>query len=187
MRRLLTALALLTVAACGSDAVSFSEPVLINVNVTKSSDVGAASAISGEKSITTETSNPYGKFVNDAMVALGGANPTRIETSSVSLQLGADSKNVTSLEQVFAGDVFVDFLMNTSNNTYNVAQVANPTGTGSVGMTVVFNGSTVAAQDFPQLLTGSFKVVVRGTAAAGYASIAAEPNIQVTLTFEAFK
>src|SRR5262249_1189339 len=66
-------------------------------------------------------------------------------------------------------------------------KVTNPTGTGSVGMNVLFNGSAVAAPDFPQLLTGSFKVVVRGTAATGYAALAAEPVIQGTLTFEAVK
>ncbi len=187
MRILFIPFVLLAVAACSSEPVSFSEPVLINVNVTKSSDVTASGAITGNKSINTETSNPYGKFVGDAKAALGGANPTRIETSSVSVQVGASSKNVTKLEQVFAGDVFVDFIMNSSNNTYNVANVTNPTGTGSVGMNVLFNGSAVAAQDFPQLLTGSFRVVVRGTAATGYASLAAEPDIQVTLTFEAFE
>ena len=173
----------LLLAACGTDPVSFSAPVGINLKA-KSGDV-ANTAISDDKGITTENGNPYGAFVNDATTKLGRA-PGRIEIDQATLLLGAQSTNVTRLEDVFTGVVDVAFVMNETDNTYDVGTVSNPTGTGPVELAIGLEGGDMAAQDFTRYLGGSFKVVVRGTAAPGFASKGAEAQLQVTFTFAAF-
>jgi hypothetical protein len=177
------ALALVSLVGCGSDPVSFSTPVGINLKA-KSSDVTNA-VISDDKAINTESGNPYGAFVSDAMAKLG-KDPTRIEIDQLTLVLGAQSINVTKLEEVYTGDVDIAFLMNDTNNTYDVGHVMNPTGVGPVDVNVVFRSDGVSAVDFPKLLNGSFKVVIRGSAAPGFSTKGAEANLQATFTFVAF-
>jgi hypothetical protein len=178
-------MALLAVSACDTNPASFSQPVGINLKA-KSGDV-SNNAINEQKGINTESGNPYGAFIQAATSALGGKPPGRIEVEKATLLVGGGSTGVTTLDQIFTGEVDVLFTMNTSNNSYNVANLTNPTGGGPDSMTVVWKGSTVAAQDLPELLTGSFKVVLRGPAAASFPQAGAEANLQVTLTFEAFQ
>ena len=175
----------LALAACGSDPVSFSQPVGINLKA-KSGDV-TNTAISETKDITTETSNPYGAFITDARGKLGGKDPSTIEVSNCTLTLGGTSTNVATLDQVFTGDVDVAFITNDSNNTYDVAHVTSPTGAGPDTMSVVFDYSTVSSVDVPKFLNGSFKVVVRGPAATDFAGKGAEADLQVTFTFDALE
>ena len=177
------ALVLVSLAACGSDPVSYSTPVGINLKV-KSSDV-ANTAISDDKSITTESGNPYGKFVTDAHAKLG-RDPTAIEIDQLTLSLGAQSTGVVALEEVYSGDVDVALIMNDTNNTYDAGHVTSPTGLGPVDLNVAFQSSQVTATDFPKLLSGSFKVVIRGTAAPGFSTKGAEADLQATFTFAAF-
>lgn len=177
-------LLVLALIGCSDDPVSFSMPVGINLKA-KSSDV-AASVISEEKQITTESGNPYGAFVSEAQVKLG-ADPGRIEIEGVTLILGGQSVNVAKLEDVYAGDVDVAFIMNDTNNTYDVAHALNPVGVGPIDMTVAFASGGVAEADLAKMMTGSFKVVIRGTAANGFSTKGAEADLQVTLTFAAFE
>ncbi|HEU4735023.1 MAG TPA: hypothetical protein VFT22_44335, partial [Kofleriaceae bacterium] len=114
MKKSLLALVPLLIAACGDDPVSYSAPVGINLKA-KSGDV-ANTAITEDKAITTETGNPYGGFVADATTRLGHA-PGRIEIDQATLILGAQSTNVTRLEDVFTGVVDIAFIMNDTNNT----------------------------------------------------------------------
>jgi hypothetical protein len=176
-------LALGTLAACGSDPVSFSAPVGINLKA-KSGDV-AASAISETKDITTESGNPYGAFITDARAKLGGKDPTAIEISDLTLVLGGQSTGVSSLDQVFTGDVDVAFVVNDSNNTYDAGHIMNPTGAGPAAMAVSFDSSVVSPGDWTKFLGGGFKVVIRGPAAATFAGKGAEADLQVTFTFDA--
>src|SRR5256885_7155216 len=92
-----------SLAACGSDPVSFSAPVGINLKA-KSSDVSGTS-LTENKEINTESGNPYGAFVTDARAKLGGKDPSVIELSGLTLLLGGTSTGVTTLDQVFTGDV----------------------------------------------------------------------------------
>jgi 5-hydroxyisourate hydrolase-like protein (transthyretin family) len=179
----LVAIVPLLFAACSDDPVSFSAPVGINLKV-KSGDV-ANTAISEDKAITTETGNPYSAFVSDATTKLGHA-PGRIEIDRVTLQLGAQSTNVTRLEDVFTGVVDVSFLMNDTNNTYEVGTLTSPGGVGPDDVAISLAGGDMAPQDFTKYLVGSFKVVARGTAAPGFASNGAEASLQLTFTFAAF-
>ena len=178
------ALAVLVFAACGDDPISFSAPVGINIKA-KSGDV-ANTAITEDKAITTENGNPYGAFVSDATGKLGQA-PGRIEVDRVTLQLGAQSTNVTKLEEVFAGVVDVAFIMNDTDNTYEVGTVNNPSGVGPVEVEIGLDGGDLAPQDFTRYVGGSFKVVARGTAAPGFAAKGAEASLQLTFTFAAYQ
>jgi hypothetical protein len=181
----LLALPILVLAACGDDPVQFSEPVGIELKA-KSGDV-VNSTVDANKGITTESGNPYSKFVADAMAKLGGAQPSSIEVDKVTLTLGAQSTNVSALEQVVTGDVYVQFLTNDTNNTFVVAHFASPTGPGPVEGHTSFDWSQVGTPDVDKMLGGSFKVVLRGPAATGFETKGAEASLQLTFTFTAFE
>ena len=176
-------LAVVFLAACGADPVSYSAPVGINLTV-KSGDV-MNSAITDDKAITTESGNPYGAFVSDAQAKLG-RDPSRIEIDNVTLTLGAQSTGVTTLDQVYTGDVDLAMITNDTNNTYDIGHIMNPTGVGPVPFDVAFQSADVASADFAKVLAGSFKVVIRGTAATSFATKGAQANLQATFTFAAF-
>jgi hypothetical protein len=112
--RLASASALL-LAACGDDPLRYSEPVGINLKAKSADTVGGV--VSDEKGISTESTNPYGKFVADARVQLGGKDPAEIALEELTLTLGAGSTGVTRLGEVFTGQVDVLFVMNDTNNT----------------------------------------------------------------------
>ncbi len=176
-------LAFLLLAACGSDPVSFSAPVGINLKA-KSGDVNQTT-ITESKSITTEQSNPFGTFVNNARAKLGH-DPVRIEVDTLTLTLGAQSTGVTTLDEVFAGQVDVSMIMNDTNNTYVIGSITNPAGVGPDDIDIALDGHSIAPQDFAKYLNGSFSVVARGPAAATFATKGAEANLQLTFTYAAF-
>jgi two-component system, NtrC family, response regulator HydG len=89
--------------------------------------------------------------------------------------------------QIYAGDVDVLFLVDTSNNTYPAGRVTNPTGTGPVNVGVSFQSNAVADQDWSKFLGGGFKVVIRGTAAAEFSTKGAKADLQLTFTFAAYE
>jgi len=173
-------------AACGDDPVSYSEPVTINLKA-KSSDV-ADTVVTEEKGISTEQSNPYGAFIGNAQHALGGADPGSIEVDEVHLFLGADSTNVTALEEVFAGDVDVLFQMNDTNNSFPVAgfTMDGAVGAGPVALDVGFDSAGMSTADYDKLVGGGFKVLLRGNAAPDFASKGAEATLEVTFQFTAY-
>jgi hypothetical protein len=178
-------IAFVMLAACGGDdPVSFSSPVGINLKA-ESGDV-SGTAISDDKGITTESGNPYGAFMTDATAKIGG-EPNRVEVDHLTLTLGATSTGVTALEQVYTGNVEVLFLMNDTNNTYPVGTIADPKGTGPDAVHVDFASEDVSEVDWPKYLGGSFKVVVRGTAATDFATKGAKADLQLTFTFAAFE
>jgi hypothetical protein len=182
---LLLAFASVLASACGSsDPVTYSAPVGISLDV-RSSDV-VATQIHVDKNISTETGNPYGAFVNAATKALGRA-PSRIVVTSATLTLdAASSTQVTALEQVFTGQVRTSFQPNGSSNSYPVASVTSPTGTGPVPMAVTFDSTSMTPADFGDLVGGAFKVVLAGTATTDFANGSAKADLTATLTFEAF-
>ena len=54
-------------------------------------------------------------------------------------------------------------------------------------MAISFDWTKVSATDVPKMLGGSFKVVVRGPAAADFSTKGAEADLQVTFTFDALE
>jgi hypothetical protein len=180
----LVASACVLLAACGADPISYSSPVGINLKA-KSGDV-SNNAISDEKGITTESGNPYGAFMNDARRELG-RDPARVEIDQLTLTLGAQSVGVTTLDEVYTGDVDVALIMNDTDNTYDAGHVTSPSGVGPVDLDVVFESPAVGDADYLKLIGGGFKVVIRGPAAASFASKGAEADLQLTFTFAAFE
>jgi hypothetical protein len=172
-------------SACGSsDPVSYSAPVGISLDA-KSGDV-VAGQVQADKNISTETGNPYGAFVNAAEKALGHA-PSRIVVTGATLTLSpSGSTLVTALDQVFTGTVRLSFEPNGSSNSYLVASVASPAGTGPVPMAVTFDSSTMTAADYADLVGGAFKVALDGPAAAGFGARGATADMTATFTFEAY-
>ena len=95
---------------------------------------------------------------------------------------------MTALGEVFTGEVSIDFVINDSNNNYGVASGAIEAATGALlDLDAHFDSAAMTDFDYLKLLGGSFKVVVRGTAAAGFADRAAKVDLDTTLTFSAFE
>ncbi len=187
-RFLLPALISLSLVACGGDdPIEFSQPVTINLKA-KSADT-VNNVVANDKSITSENSNPYGKFVGDARAALGGVAPTRISLAATSLTLGTASTGVVGLGEVFTGNVEILFTTNDTNNTYPAAAgpIAAADRSGPIALVSTFDTATVSDVDFAKLLGGSFKVGIRGPAGANFAGKGADADIQVTLTFAAYQ
>lgn len=176
--------AIVMLVGCTDDPLSYSAPVGINLKA-KSGDVSGTS-VSNQKGINTESGNPYGAFVNDARRKLG-RDPARVEIDEATLTLGAQSTGVVTLSEVFVGDVDVAFIIDDSNNTYDVGHVIDPVGVGPVGIGINFESNAVSDADYSKFLGGSFKVVIRGAAAPGFSTKGAEANLQVSFTFAAFE
>jgi hypothetical protein len=183
---LVMALCALPLVACGGDPVSYSAPVGINLKA-KSSDT-ANNTVSAEKGISTESGNPFKVFVDQARLELEGQSPSRVELTSLTLLLGAQSVGTASLTEVFASRVEVLFLMDESNNTYVAGRVESVMGSGgAIPMIVEFDSEALSAADYARFLDGKFKVVLRGAAASGFATKGAEADFQATFTFTALE
>ncbi|NOJ81947.1 hypothetical protein [Myxococcus xanthus] len=183
-RFLLLMLCTLPLIGCG-DPVSSSALIGINLKA-KSSDT-ANGTVTAQKSIGSESGNPFKVFVDDARRELDGKSPSRVELTSLTLTLGAGSVGVASLSEVFNDRVEVVFLMNESNNTYAAGHVAGPSGSGPVAMEVDFNSEALPAADYTRFLDGKFNVVLRGSAAPTFMRPGADVDFQTTFSFTAFK
>lgn len=173
-------------AACGDDPITFSQPV--NINLKAKSDDTQSGVVTTDKGITTESSNPYGAFVSDAMARIGG-EPSRIEVDLVELSLGGGSMGVAQLGEVFDGNVELLFQMNDTNNSYSVATqpIDVATTAGPIAFDATFESDGVPDADYDKLLGGGFKVVLRGPAAAGFEGKGADADLQARFTFAAFE
>jgi len=176
--------ALAAIAACGTDPVSSSAPVTLELKAESGAPNGAVT--SEQKDITSEPGNPYGAFIADARTELG-RDPGRVEIDTVTLALDARSMGVSTLDQVYAGDVDVLFLLRDTNDTYDVARIADPAGIGPMGLRVMLGSDELADPDWPRFLDGKFKVIVRGTAAPPFATRGATAILHLTFTFAAFE
>ena len=187
MIRLSLALALVAplTIGCGDDPVSYSEPVGLSLSVA-SGDVDNGTLLD-EKNINTESGNPYGAFADAARDAVGG-EPSSIEVDAVSLGID-DSTGVTALDEIFAGDVDVSFVMNGSDELYPVAihGIVAEDDAGPVDFHVHFDSDAVSDADYTELVGGSFKVVLSGEAAAGFEAASADADLSLVLTFTAYE
>ena len=176
-------LCLAALAGCGDDPVAYSAPVGINLNV--KSDDTRNSAVASDKNINSESGNPYAAFVSEARRRLG-RDPSRIGVSSLTLLLGGQSTGVTTLDQVFAGRVDALFVMNDTNNSFNVGHADSVRGGGPVAFQIDFDSAAVVGVDRDKLLGGSFKVTIRGAAATTFVAKGSTANLQLTSTFAAY-
>ena len=172
-------------ASCG--AVTFSQPVALNLKA-KSSDV-SGTTVKADKSINTESGNPYGAFVAAARSKIG-KDPARVGVDRIEILLSTTSTNVTALSEIFNGTVDVQFVMNDTNNIYTVGHATidgSSTGRGPIVFDVDFDSAKMAASvDWQKFLTGSFKAVIGGPVASTFAGKGAEANFQLSFTFAAF-
>jgi hypothetical protein len=167
--------------SCGGSR-NYSGPVGVNLRA-QSGDV-TGGTISSDKIITTEPGNPYGAFINDARVKLG-RDPSNVQVSALTLSLGAQSSGVTALEQVYSGRVDVLFLMLGTGISYSVGHMTNYAGGGPINLTIDFDSTQIVGQDHFNLMSGSFRVVTRGTAAPGFDTRSADASLQHNFTFKA--
>lgn len=172
-------------AGCGDDPVSYSDPVGMSLSVA-SGDVDNGTLVD-EKNINTESGNPYGAFSSAAQSAIGGI-PSSIEVDAATLTIG-DATGVDALEDIFVGEVAVTFVMNGSDVAYPVAArtIAVGDGAGPVALNVQFDSHTFTDGDYAELVAGSFKVTLSGTAAAGFAGASADADLSLVLTFTAYE
>ena len=166
--------------------MTYSEPV--GIRLTASSSDVTNGIVTDLKEISTEQGNPYGHFVTAAKDQLAGKSPSAIVIEGTMLHLAASSTGVATLGEVFTGTVAVDFLIKDSNNTYGVGigEVDAKTG-DTMELSSHFDSAAMTEFDYYKLLGGNFKVVVRGTAAAGFANKSAKVDLDTTLTFSAFE
>jgi hypothetical protein len=103
--------------------------------------------------------------------------------------IDATSRNVTMLGQVFSGAAKLEFIMNGSSTPYAVAtkNLVATDGAGPIQFAVDFDSDEIPAADYADLASGSFKVMLSGPPAAGFAAANADANITISLTFEAFE
>jgi hypothetical protein len=174
----------LVVAGCGHE-VSYSAPVGISLNA-KSGDVAAGQLVD-EKNINTESGNPYGAYIQAARTQLSGKDPSRITLDSLTLELKPSSTNVAGLEDIYTGLVNIDFVMNSSNATSPAGHQSNPKGASPVVFIVDFDFAQLTPADRVDFIGGSFKVVLRGTAASSFATASANADMQATFKFTAYE
>lgn len=104
------------------------------------------------------------------------------------IQIAPTSTGATALAEVFTGTIGVDFLINDSNNSYGVASGEVDARTSdTLELSTHFDSAAMTEFDYLKLLGGNFRVVVRGTAALGFAGKAAKVDLDTTLTFSAFE
>lgn len=187
MRTLSLLFAPVLLMACGGDddPLSYSAPVGINLKI-QSGDVKNG-VVMDEKSITSESANPFGKFISDAQAQLGGMEPGRFELQRLTLALGAGSKGITGLEEAYQGEVQVQFLMDSTDNSFNAGKINDPSGSGPLEMTPQFDWSLLNEADRDKFFSGSFKVVIRGNAASGFDQGGGEADLNLTHYFAAFE
>jgi len=182
----LVVIALTSLAGCGGDdPVSFSAPIAINLKV-ESGDVKAGNAVSNDKNITTESGNPWAKFITDARAKLT-KDPADVDLDKLELLLAATSTGVAAFEEIFTGEVVIQFRFESSSNVIPVAKITNPTGRGPVSMSIQFDFAAITPQDLPAFFNGSYKVVLAGTANPTYQARGAKADIQATFQFSAFE
>ena len=184
MKKLLALVPLALLAACGGkDPVSYSAPVGISLPV--ASKDASTGSISVGKNINTENGNPYGAFVNAARARIGH-DPSRIVLTGATLTLLNTSTGVTALEQTFTGPVAISFVMNGTNDTFQVAQINSPAGAGPVSLGVGLDSDSLSAADRASLEQGQFKVVLSGIPPGGATGAFATGNdlADLVATFE---
>jgi len=182
----------LMVAGCGdanSDGggitLSHSGPVNIRLDKFKDGDV-RNDAFDSDKSVNSESGNPYGAFLQAARTRLGAQfNPdtpgAAVVVDRVTLTIDQDTRGVTAFEQVLGGPLVL--YLASSSTTVNIGTVAQPTGAGPVEVTLTADRAALAPIR-RDLLSGSFKVGIRVPAAPSRPS-SFDMRVATTLYFRA--
>ena len=154
----------------------------------QSSDVAGDGTVIEDKSITTESGNPWGAFITAARATIGG-DPSDIVLDAAVLTLLPSSTNVTELGEVFDGSVTLEFEMNSSKTLFTVADgIVSGSELGTeFALGTGFDFDLLTTGDVTDLLGGSFKVVLTAPTEAGFVGLDADADLEVVLTFSAFE
>ncbi len=178
MSRLIVLALILSTASCGDDPVAYSETISIRLSGIKHGDIANGQA-SEDKNINSEEGNPYAAFLKTARGRLG-RDPGLVEIVSATVRVHSDSKNISSLEAVFAD---MELFMADSATTIPFAHRTTVSGTSlAFPIDDDVDYEPIAAS----MLDGDFKVGARG------ATVAAPPDdfelkLTLDLEFEAFE
>lgn len=170
--------------ACGSE----DEPILVTDQIgialnLKDDDV-VAGVVEDRKNISTEQSNPYGRFL-DAIVSRFGADPVEIRVDGVSIALQEAKDDVANLEDLFAGEVEVFLAPDDQAAGYVVGTLGSVSGRGPHAMDLGPDADQL--RPFAETLRGgSFRVGVRGATVTDPGR-KFDVKLSVTLTFGAYE
>ena len=182
-RWMLCAAAALALSACGGKSVS-SGP--IGVGITAEPGDVQNGVLTQDKGIGSTSGNPYHDWIVSAEGQLGNKAPARLDINGLTLGLGASSQGVTTLEQVFGkGEVDVLLKIDPSSLSYAVGHANDLTGAGPADFSVDFKPDQLPASDLQALINGQAHVVIRGPAAAGFASSGAKADLELRFIFQA--
>lgn len=172
--------------ACADDPVQVSD--VVDLKVTVSSGDVEAGALLEEKNINTESGNPYAVFLSGARDTLG-REPGRITVEAAALTLEPTSRGVASLGEVFAGTTRLELVMNGSTTRYPIAShdMIAADAAGPITFDAELDSVDLPEADFADLASGSFKVVLAGPAAPGFAGAKADADLRMSLTFGAYE
>jgi len=164
--------------ACDDDPVAYSETVSLKLSGIKNGDLDNGQA-SEEKNINTESGNPYAEFLKRARAKLGGRDPGAIEIVQADVRVHSDSKNVSTVDAVFAS---LELFITNSATTIPVGSRANPTGSS---VAIALDDNLDYEPVYDTMLRGDFKVGVRGP------TVAVPPNdfdlkLTIDLRFTAY-
>ena len=172
----------LSMIGCEEDPVGAEDRIVIQLSGIKESDI-VSGTVQKSKNVTTETSNPYGAFMQDARQTLG-REPSRIAVTMVQITLAGDSRGVASLADLFNGTVEV-FLDADVGGTVPVARVSAPSGSGPIELEMVSDEASLAPI-LAALLATNFRVGIRGSTART-ATDDFDARIDVRIGFAAFE
>lgn len=179
----ITQVALLVVTAfasvgCGEDeAVAHSGAITLQLSGIKEGDADNG-MFSQEKSVSTESGNPYAVFLRDAQDALGGEDPSYIRVTKFVARIHADSDGVLAFDEVFDD---MEAFVSDSTTTISIGTVQAPSSS-EVRIPVSSDTDYTALQE--ALLSGSFKLGVRGPASVD-APAKFDLRISIETSFEA--
>lgn len=178
MSRFIMLALLISTAGCGDDPVAYSETISIRLSGLKNGDIANGQA-SEDKNINSEEGNPYAAFLKTARSRLG-RDPGLIEIVSATVRVHADSKNISSLDAVFAD---MELFMSDSATTIPFAHRNTISGSS---LEFPIDEDINYEPIMESMLGGDFKVGARG------ATVALPPDdfelkLTLDLEFEAFE
>lgn len=170
------------ILGCGDEdpePIAYSETISLKLGGIKEGEVEDGQAAE-DKSVTTESGNPYGEFLKTARARLGGVDPSAIVVSSIDVRVHADTEGINGLEELFES---IEVFLADSKTTIAIGTVDGPSGT-SVSVPV----GVVAADLEPlqdSLLKSEIKVGVRGPVVDPTPADKFELRLTVDIAFEA--
>lgn len=170
MKRLPLALvlALLVISGCGGDDDPMgpvdSPTITLTVNSMNPSDIRTPGIIEKDENISTESGNPWGRFIDSATDECGG-DPAGFDVLMVSMALDvAGSQDVTQLDDVIDGTatVFFSSTRGSDASAVRVNVASGPVvGAGPVTLPLAATRASFAVLH-ERMVGGDFHVGVRG-------------------------